>query len=72
MPTDKRLHKGESDRLGNPVKPKEWFLVPVAAIDEMVERIKDGSITRMVKPIIMEIFELLRSSGGMCNSSTTP
>jgi hypothetical protein len=36
------------DRFGNPVKPREWFLVPLHVIDEAVERIKDGSITDMV------------------------
>ncbi len=33
------------DRFGNPVKPREWFLVPLHVIDEVVERIRDGSIT---------------------------
>jgi hypothetical protein len=32
------------DRFGNPVKPHEWFLVPLSVIDEAVEKIKDGSI----------------------------
>ena len=32
------------DRFGNPVIPREWFLVPLAAVDEAVERIKDGTI----------------------------
>lgn len=32
------------DRFGNPVKPKEWFLIPLHVIDEAVERIRDGSI----------------------------
>lgn len=36
------------DRFGNPVKPREWFLVPLHVIDEAVERIKDGSITDAV------------------------
>lgn len=36
------------DRFGNPVKPREWFLVPLHVIDEAVERIRDGSITDMV------------------------
>ena len=36
------------DRFGNPVKPREWFLVPLNVIDEAVERIRDGSITDMV------------------------
>lgn len=36
------------DRFGHPVKPKEWFLVPLQAIDEAVQRIRDGSITGVV------------------------
>ena len=36
------------DRFGNPVKPREWLLVPLHEIDEAVERIRDGSITDMV------------------------
>ncbi|MDB5743459.1 MAG: YeeC-like protein [Polaromonas sp.] len=36
------------DRFGNPIKPREWFLVPLHVIDEAVERIRDGSITDMV------------------------
>lgn len=34
------------DRFGHPVKPREWFLVPLSAIDEAVDRIRDGSITQ--------------------------
>ena len=33
------------DRFGKPVKPDEWFLVPVFIIDEMVNKIKDGTIS---------------------------
>jgi len=33
------------DRFGNPVRPREWFLVPLHVIDEMVQRIRDGSIS---------------------------
>ena len=36
------------DRFGNPVKPREWFLVPLQVIDEAVQRIRDGSITAVV------------------------
>lgn len=36
------------DRFGKPVKPREWFLVPLHVIDEAVERIRDGSITELV------------------------
>ncbi|WP_020404995.1 GIY-YIG nuclease family protein [Hahella ganghwensis] len=32
------------DRFGKPVVPREWFLVPLFVIDEVVERIKDGTI----------------------------
>ena len=37
-----------SDRFGNPIRPREWFLVPLHVIDEAVEHIRDGSITRSV------------------------
>ena len=33
------------DRFGNSVRPREWFLVPLFVVNEVVERIKDGSIT---------------------------
>lgn len=33
-----------SDRFGNPVKPREWFLVPITVIDKAVQRIRDRSI----------------------------
>ena len=36
------------DRFGNPVKPREWFLVPLFVVDEVVERIKNGTITGYV------------------------
>jgi T5orf172 domain len=36
------------DRFGNPVRPREWFLVPLGVVDEVVSRIKDGTITRYV------------------------
>ena len=32
------------DRFGHPVRPREWFLVPLQVVDEAVERIRDGSI----------------------------
>jgi hypothetical protein len=37
-----------TDRFGNPVRPREWFLVPLFVVNEVVERIKDGSITQYV------------------------
>lgn len=33
------------DRFGRLVKAQEWFLVPLFIIDEMVEKIKDGTIS---------------------------
>ncbi|MDE2928133.1 MAG: GIY-YIG nuclease family protein [Acidobacteriota bacterium] len=40
-----RLDIEIKDRFGNPVRPREWFLVPLAAIDDAVEKIRDGTIT---------------------------
>jgi hypothetical protein len=39
-----RLDLTIEDRFGNPVKPREWFLVPLHVIDEAVKRIQDGTI----------------------------
>ncbi len=39
-----RLDIQISDRFGNPVAPQEWFLVPLFAVDEAVDKIKDGTI----------------------------
>lgn len=43
-----RLNIEIKDRFGNPVTPREWFLVPEFVIDEVVERIKDASISEYV------------------------
>lgn len=43
---DARLNINIIDRFGTPVVPREWFLVPLFVIDEVVERIKDGSISK--------------------------
>lgn len=40
-----RLDIEIKDRFGNPVIPREWFLVPRFIIDEAVGHIKDGTIT---------------------------
>lgn len=39
-----RLNIEIKDRFGNPVEPREWFLVPLPVIDEIVERLKDGTL----------------------------
>ena len=33
-----------ADRFGKAVRPREWFLVPLPIIDEIVERIGDGTL----------------------------
>jgi hypothetical protein len=40
-----RLDVEIKDRFGQPVTPREWFLVPLFVIDEAVEKIRDGTIT---------------------------
>ena len=39
-----RLDIQINDRFGNPVIPREWFLVPMFIVDEVVEKIRDGII----------------------------
>jgi hypothetical protein len=43
-----RLDIEIKDRFGQPVIPREWFLVPLFVIDEAIEKIRDGSITGYV------------------------
>ncbi|WP_430913448.1 GIY-YIG nuclease family protein [Methylobacterium sp. sgz302541] len=43
-----RLELTIEDRFGQPVRPREWFLVPLPVIDEAVARIRDGSIAGLV------------------------
>ena len=37
-----------NDRFGNPVKPREWFLVPLHVIDEAVQHLQNGTITNVM------------------------
>ncbi|WP_437207050.1 GIY-YIG nuclease family protein [Planctomicrobium sp. SH664] len=39
-----RLDLELKDRFGSQVEPREWFLVPLTAIDETIQKIKDGTI----------------------------
>ena len=39
-----RLSIEIQDRFGKPVSPREWFMVPLYAIDDAVEKIQDGTI----------------------------
>ena len=43
-----RLEVEIPDRFGRPAVPREWFLVPLFAIDQAVDKIRDGSITGFV------------------------
>ena len=43
-----RLDIEITDRFGNPVVPREWFLVPLAVIDDAVEKIKDATISSYI------------------------
>lgn len=43
-----RLDIEIKDRFGNPVIPREWFLVPRFVVDDAVEKIRDGTITKYV------------------------
>lgn len=36
-----------TDRFGKPFRPREWFLVPLPVIDEIVQRIENGTLTGM-------------------------
>lgn len=39
-----RLELELKDRFGAPVKPREWFLVPLEVIEEVIEKIKEGTL----------------------------
>lgn len=36
------------DRFGKPVRPREWFLVPIPIVDEIIERIGNGTLADVV------------------------
>ncbi|MFY1710767.1 GIY-YIG nuclease family protein [Tritonibacter mobilis] len=37
-----------NDRFGRPIKPREWFMVPLFVIEEAIQKIKDGTISGYV------------------------
>ncbi|MFZ5707395.1 MAG: GIY-YIG nuclease family protein [Pseudomonadota bacterium] len=45
---DVRFEVEIPDRFGKPVRPREWFLVPLPVIDEIVARIGDGTLADYV------------------------
>ncbi|MGP9790876.1 GIY-YIG nuclease family protein [Roseinatronobacter sp. NSM] len=51
------------DRFGRPVAPTEWFLVPLFAINDAVEKIKDGTIAGFVYDPTQA--KLVQRSGGV-------
>lgn len=54
-----RLDLTIEDRFGQPVKPQEWFLVPLHVIDQVVQRIRDGSIAdAMYDPTLVGLREI--------------
>jgi hypothetical protein len=42
---DARLNVNIVDRFGTPVVPREWFLVPLFVIDEVVDKLKEGTLS---------------------------
>jgi Meiotically up-regulated gene 113 len=42
--TSARLDLELTDRFGAPVKPREWFLVPLEVIEQVIEKIMEGTI----------------------------
>jgi hypothetical protein len=61
-----RLSITINDRFGNPVQPQEWFLVPIFVIDEVVERIRDGTITQYTyDPTDARLVRASRTTGGV-------
>lgn len=40
-----RLDLEIEDRFGRPVRPREWFLAPLPVIDDVVDKIKDQTLT---------------------------
>lgn len=58
-----RLEIEIMDRFGRPVTPREWFLVPLYAINDAVEKIKDGTIASFIYNPAQAKF-VNRASGG--------
>lgn len=56
-----RLEIQITDRFGKPVVPREWFLVPLSAVDEAIMRIQDGSVVDYV--YVPEQAALVKTTG---------
>src|SRR3546814_5648833 len=60
------------DRFGNPIVPREWFLVPRFIVDDAVTRIKDGTITDFVyDPKTATIQKTSADNGGRSEEHTS-
>lgn len=45
--SDARLDIEILDRFGKPVRPREWYLVPLDIVDAVVKAIQDGTISTL-------------------------
>ena len=58
-----RLNIEIKDRFGQPIVPREWFLVPLFAVNEAIERIRDGTITGCIyDPKTARLTQVLKPS----------
>lgn len=52
------------DRFGNPVKPREWFAVPLEVIDQVVAKITDQTIDQYAyDPSSLSLVEIAKRTG---------
>ena len=51
------------DCFGNPVIPREWFLVPLFVVDEVIDKIKDGTIGDYVYDVKIKNAALVARGG---------
>lgn len=56
-----RLELEIPDRFGHPVKPREWFLVPLPIIQSAIDRIADNTLARFIYD--RETAQLVRTDG---------
>ena len=43
-----RLEIEVKDRFGRPTVPREWFLVLLPVIDDVIDKLKDGTLTEFI------------------------
>ncbi|MEH3047204.1 MAG: GIY-YIG nuclease family protein [Sphingomonas adhaesiva] len=55
------------DRFGKPVRPREWFLVPLPIVDEIVARIADGTLAGMTYDPQTVALASVNTHGGSVN-----